>query len=166
MHEACVYVCTRIYIWHCINCCVFSRCGFSNRAFLCSASYVFAHLRTSHVDFQATAEQYSRSVWRGERFVVLCDSVQGAIVETISQLFSLACDRLAGLMWEPRTHLPPPPSPPSLPFPSPSPSPSSSPPPTPRAHSAWGWLLSQQEGKVSARLWHQNKRESRIAGEG
>lgn len=118
MHEACVYVCTGIYIWHCINCCVFSRCGFSNRAFLCSASYVFAHLRTSHVDFQATAEQYSRSVWRGERFVVLCDSVQGAIVETISQLFSLACDRLAGLMWEPRTHLPPPIPPfPSLPFP-------------------------------------------------
>lgn len=35
--------------------------------------------------------------------MVLCDSVQGAIVETISQLFSLACDRLVGLMWEPRT---------------------------------------------------------------
>lgn len=44
-----------------------------------------------------------------ERFVVLCDSVQGAIVETISQLFSLACDRLVGLMWEP--HTPPPPIP-------------------------------------------------------
>ena len=28
--------------------------------------------------------------------MVLCDSVQGAIVETISQLFSLACDRLVG----------------------------------------------------------------------
>lgn len=35
--------------------------------------------------------------------MVLCDSVQGAIVETISQLFFLACDRLVGLMWEPRT---------------------------------------------------------------
>lgn len=28
--------------------------------------------------------------------MVLCDSAQGAIVETISQLFSLACDRLLG----------------------------------------------------------------------
>ncbi len=37
--------------------------------------------------------------------MVLCDSVQGAIVETISQLFSLACDRLMGLMWELRTPL-------------------------------------------------------------
>lgn len=35
--------------------------------------------------------------------MVVCDSVQGAIVETISQLFFLACDRLVGLMWEPRT---------------------------------------------------------------
>lgn len=48
-----------------------------------------------------------KKCWRWERFVVLCDSVQGAIVETISQLFSLACDRLVGLMWEP--HTPPPP---------------------------------------------------------
>lgn len=38
--------------------------------------------------------------------MVLCDSVQGAIVETISQLFSLACDRLVGLMWEPSTSPP------------------------------------------------------------
>lgn len=39
-------------------------------------------------------------------FVVLCDSAQGAIVETISQLFLPACDRPVGLMWEPCT--PPP----------------------------------------------------------
>lgn len=48
--------------------------------------------------------------------MVLCDSVQGAIVETISQLFFLACDRLLGLMWEP--HTTPTPSLPPSPLPS------------------------------------------------
>ena len=79
--------------------------------------------------------------WR-QRFVVLQHSFLGAIVETISQLFSSACDRLVCLMWEPST------------------SPSSRP-PTPPPHTASGWLLSQQEEKVSASvvLQRENERE-------
>lgn len=76
--------------------------------------------------------------------MVLCDSAQGAIVETISQLFLPACDRPVGLMWEPCT-----------------------PPPTADTPSPQCLRLSQQEGKVSARLWHQNKSErAKMAGEG
>lgn len=75
--------------------------------------------------------------------MVLCDSAQGAIVETISQLFLPACDRPVGLMWEPCT-----------------------PPPTADTPSPQCLRLSQQEGKVSARLWHQNKSErAKMAGE-
>lgn len=75
--------------------------------------------------------------------MVLCDSAQGAIVETISQLFLRACDRPVDLMWEPCT-----------------------PPPTADTPSPQCLRLSQQEGKVSARLWHQNKSErAKMAGE-
>lgn len=134
-----------IHVVYLHTCSYFSRCGLSKCTFphtalcICVYAYFTWCIRNSGI--------IKNKCWRWEWFVVLCDSVQGAIVETISQLFSLACDRLVSLMWERRT------SPSSLP-------------PSPQAHSAWGWLLSQQEGKVSAWLWHQNKRESKIAGEG
>lgn len=111
----------------------------TNSAFLCCVSYVVA---THHMHTSSNAALYSRSVGRGEWFVVLCDSAQGAIVETISQLFLPACDRPVGLMWEPCT---PPPT--VL--------------PTADTLSPQCLRLSQQEGKVSARLWHQNKSESK-----
>lgn len=106
--------------------------------------FVVCHLLLQHITcaLQATAALYSRGVGRGEWFVVLCDSAQGAIVETISQLFLPACDRPVGLMWEPCT---PPPT--VL--------------PTADTLSPQCLRLSQQEGKVSARLWHQNKSESK-----
>lgn len=103
------------------------------------------HANASHVQFETNGRALRAVEAPAEEsgFVVLCDSAQGAIVETISQLFLPACDRPVGLMWEPCT-----------------------PPPTANTPSPQCLRLSQQEGKVSARLWHQNKSErAKMAGE-
>lgn len=121
--------------------CTFISSYSAQKPFFGSFCFFCMHLRTCLHHMWISKQQWNNTVEVLASGAV-CGAVwQCAIVETISQLFSLACDWPKRLMWEPH-------SPPSLPSPCY---------PTPWAHSAWGWVLSQQEGKVSAWLWHQNK---------